>query len=190
MPREGSLLPETYKIPARHRAGTGNQGIPEDAASAYLRKSGRVDAIKGHSDQGHRTSGYLASIRREGNRKRPTRRSRVAAVFVNQLEAKKKLQFGPTINLWIASAGKGTPWPAIKRSANPAAVCLNNTRWLTAFAGPIANPAASLGSRSHSGAYARSVFRRRRLRWPCLYRTYGTAPGRMSPKLTGHGKAV
>ena len=66
-------------------------------------------------------------------------RSRVAAVFVNRLRQKMKLQSDPTI-IYGLVGGKGTLGRPIKRSRNHAAVALQHLRDRGLPPGPIANP--------------------------------------------------
>ena len=112
MPREGTLLPETYKFP---------RGTPrEQVIQRMQREQKRVLA-----DVWERRSGEvpvktpeqlvtLASIV-EKETGRADERSRVAAVFTNRLQKKMKLQSDPTI-IYGLVGGKGTLGRPIKRS--------------------------------------------------------------------------
>ena len=114
IPREGTLLPETYKFPR----GTTREQVIQRMQSAQKRLVAEIwehrspdlpPSIKTPQDLV-----TLASIVEKETGK-PDERSRVAAVFVNLLKQKIKLQSDPTIIYgWVG--GKGTLGRPIKRS--------------------------------------------------------------------------
>jgi len=114
IPREGTLLPETYKFPR----GTTREQVIQRMQSAQKRLLAEIwehrspdlpPSIKTPQDLV-----TLASIVEKETGK-PDERSRVAAVFVNRLKQKIKLQSDPTI-IYGLVGGKGTLGRPIKRS--------------------------------------------------------------------------
>src|ERR1700746_3276555 len=112
IPREGTLLPETYKFP---RGTTREQAIQRMQAAQRRLVADiwehRSAEVPGKSPEQLVT---LASIV-EKETGRADERSRVAAVFVNRLKQKIKLQSDPTI-IYGLVGGKGTLGRPIKRS--------------------------------------------------------------------------
>ncbi|MGH6680877.1 MAG: endolytic transglycosylase MltG, partial [Bradyrhizobium sp.] len=111
-PGEGTLLPETYKFP---RGTTRDQAIlrmqqaqKRVVAGIWKRRS---------PDLPLQTPQQLVTLASmiEKETSRPDERSRVAAVFVNRLKQKIKLQSDPTI-IYGLVGGKGTLGRPIKRS--------------------------------------------------------------------------
>ncbi len=112
IPREGTLLPETYKFP---RGTTRDQVIQR-----MQREQKRVLAeVWEHRspDVPLKTPEQLVTLASivEKETSKPDERSRVAAVFVNRLRQKIKLQSDPTI-IYGLVGGKGTLGRPIKRS--------------------------------------------------------------------------
>src|SRR3954452_13496606 len=112
VPREGTLLPETYKFP---RGTTREQAIQRMQqaqkrvlAEIWERRSPDVPL------KSPEQLVVLASIVEKETGK-PDERSRVAAVFVNRLRQKIKLQSDPTI-IYGLVGGRGTLGRPIKRS--------------------------------------------------------------------------
>src|ERR1700688_554787 len=136
MPREGTLLPETYKFP---RGTTRDQVVArmqqaQKRALAEIWERRSPDVPLKSPDQ----LVTLASIVEKETGK-PDERSRVAAVFVNRLQQKIKLQSDPTI-IYGLVGGKGTLGRPIKRSeiAQPSPY---NTYVIDGLPpGPISNP--------------------------------------------------
>jgi UPF0755 protein len=136
IPPEGSLLPETYAF----TRGASRQQILDQMAAAHKRALDEVWA--------NRRSGLpidtpeelvtLASIVEKETGK-ADERPRVAAVFVNRLEAGMRLQSDPTVIYGIA-AGEGTLGRAIRRSDLDAENPYNTYRIDGLPPGPIANP--------------------------------------------------
>ena len=112
IPREGTLLPETYKFP---RGTTRDQVVQR-----MQREQKRVVAeVWEHRSQDVplKTPEQLVTLASivEKETSKPDERSRVAAVFVNRLRQKIKLQSDPTI-IYGLVGGKGTLGRPIKRS--------------------------------------------------------------------------
>jgi UPF0755 protein len=112
IPREGTLLPETYKFPRGTSRDQVIQRMQREqkrvVAEIWERRS--PDVLVKTPDQ----LVTLASIVEKETGK-PDERSRVAAVFVNRLKQKIKLQSDPTI-IYGLVGGKGTLGRPIKRS--------------------------------------------------------------------------
>jgi UPF0755 protein len=112
IPREGTLLPETYKFPR----GTTREQVIQRMQAAEKRVVAEIwehrsPEVPVKSPEQLVT---LASIV-EKETGRADERSRVAAVFVNRLKQKIKLQSDPTI-IYGLVGGKGTLGRPIKRS--------------------------------------------------------------------------
>jgi UPF0755 protein len=112
MPREGTLLPETYKFP---------RGTTRDQVIQRMQKEQKriVADIWDHRspDVPIKSPDQLVTLASivEKETGKPDERSRVAAVFVNRLRQKIKLQSDPTI-IYGLVGGKGTLGRPIKRS--------------------------------------------------------------------------
>jgi UPF0755 protein len=136
VPREGTLLPETYKFPR----GTTREQVIQRMQAAQKRM---VAEIWDHRSpdvplKSPEQLVTLASIV-EKETGRADERSRVAAVFVNRLRQKIKLQSDPTI-IYGLVGGKGTLGRPIRRSeiAQPSPY---NTYVIDGLPpGPISNP--------------------------------------------------
>jgi UPF0755 protein len=154
VPREGTLLPETYKFP---RGTTRDQVIQRMQqtqkrvlAEIWERRNPDVP-IK--SPEALVT---LASIIEKETGK-ADERSRVAAVFVNRLRQKIKLQSDPTI-IYGLVGGKGTLGRPIKRSeiTQPSPY---NTYVIDGLPpGPIANPGRASLEAAANPARTRDLF--------------------------------
>jgi UPF0755 protein len=154
MPREGTLLPETYKFP---------RGTPrEQVIQRMQREQKRVLA-----DIWERRSGdvpvktpeqlvTLASIV-EKETGRADERSRVAAVFTNRLQKKMKLQSDPTI-IYGLVGGKGTLGRPIKRSEIQQPSPYNTYVVDGLPPGPIANPGRASLEATANPARTRDLF--------------------------------
>ncbi len=166
IPREGTLLPETYKFP---RGTTRDQVIQrmQQTQKRVLAEiwERRNPDIPVKSPEQLIT---LASIV-EKETGSADERSRVAAVFTNRLRQKIKLQSDPTI-IYGLVGGKGTLGRPIKRTEITAAVALQHLcdRRPAAGADLQSRPRLARGHRQ-PGAHARPVLRRRRHRRPHLY---------------------
>src|SRR6201994_287433 len=154
IPREGTLLPETYKFP---------RGTPRDQVVQRMQQAQK----RAVADIWERRSPdlpikspeqliTLASIVEKETGK-PDERSRVAAVFVNRLKQKIKLQSDPTI-IYGLVGGKGTLGRPIKRSeiTQPSP---SNTYVIEGLPpGPIANPGRASLEAAANPARTRDLF--------------------------------
>jgi UPF0755 protein len=136
IPKEGSLLPETYKFPR----GTPRETVLQRMQAAQKRSLQEIwdrrspDVPVKTPDQ----LIVLASII-EKETGRPDERSRVSAVFVNRLRQRMKLQSDPTI-IYGLVGGKGTLGRPIMRSEIEQATPYNTYVIEGLPPGPIANP--------------------------------------------------
>jgi UPF0755 protein len=112
IPREGSLLPETFKFPR----GTTRDQVIQRMQQAQKRVVAEIWERRSQ-DLPIKTPEQLVTLASivEKETGRPDERSRVAAVFVNRLKQKIKLQSDPTI-IYGLVGGKGTLSRPIKRS--------------------------------------------------------------------------
>jgi UPF0755 protein len=136
IPREGTLLPETYKFPR----GTSRDQVIQRMQQAQRRVLGEIWERRS-PDLPVKTPEQLVTLASivEKETGKPDERSRVAAVFVNRLRQRIKLQSDPTI-IYGLVGGKGTLGRPIKRSeiAQPSPY---NTYVIEGLPpGPISNP--------------------------------------------------
>ncbi|SFH89837.1 endolytic transglycosylase MltG [Bradyrhizobium sp. cf659] len=112
LPREGTLLPETYKFPR----GTTREQVVQRMQQAHKRVLAEIWERRSQ-DIPVKTPEQLVTLASivEKETGKPDERSRVAAVFVNRLKQKIKLQSDPTI-IYGLVGGKGTLGRPIKRS--------------------------------------------------------------------------
>jgi len=112
IPREGTLLPETYKFPR----GTNREQVVQRMQQAQKRVLAEIWDRRSQ-DLPVKTPEQLVTLASivEKETGKPDERSRVAAVFVNRLKQKIKLQSDPTI-IYGLVGGKGTLGRPIKRS--------------------------------------------------------------------------
>lgn len=112
LPREGTLLPETYKFPR----GTTREQVIQRMQQAQKRALAEIWERRSPDVpiKSPEQLVILASIV-EKETGRADERSRVAAVFVNRMRQKIKLQSDPTI-IYGLVGGKGTLGRPIKRS--------------------------------------------------------------------------
>ena len=112
LPREGTLLPETYKFPR----GTARDQVVQRMQQAHKRVLAEIWERRSQ-DVPVKTPEQLVTLASivEKETGKPDERSRVAAVFVNRLRQKIKLQSDPTI-IYGLVGGKGTLGRPIKRS--------------------------------------------------------------------------
>ncbi|HEY1981886.1 MAG TPA: endolytic transglycosylase MltG [Xanthobacteraceae bacterium] len=154
IPREGTMLPETYKFPR----GTTREQVIQRMQSAQKRL---VAEIWDHRSpdvplKSPEQLVTLASIVEKETGK-ADERSRVAAVFVNRLQKKMKLQSDPTI-IYGLVGGKGTLGRPIKRSeiSQPSPY---NTYVIDGLPpGPIANPGRASLEAAANPARTRDLF--------------------------------
>ena len=112
IPREGTLLPETYKFPR----GTTREQVIQRMQQAQKRMLAEIWERRS-ADLPFRTPEQLVTLASivEKETGKPDERSRVAAVFLNRMKQKIKLQSDPTI-IYGLVGGKGTLGRPIKRS--------------------------------------------------------------------------
>jgi UPF0755 protein len=112
VPREGTLLPETYKFPR----GTPREQVIQRMQQAHKRVLAEIWERRS-PDVPVKSPEQLVTLASlvEKETGKPDERSRVAAVFVNRLKQKIKLQSDPTI-IYGLVGGKGTLGRPIKRS--------------------------------------------------------------------------
>src|ERR1700760_1991580 len=154
IPREGTMLPETYKFPR----GTTRDQVIQRMQAAQKRL---VAEIWDHRSpdvplKSPEQLVTLASIVEKETGK-ADERSRVAAVFVNRLQKKMKLQSDPTI-IYGLVGGKGTLGRPIKRSEilQPSPY---NTYVIEGLPpGPIANPGRASLEAAANPARTRDLF--------------------------------
>jgi UPF0755 protein len=136
IPREGSLLPESYRFP---------RGTPRDQVIQRMQVAQKriTQEVWDHRapDLPLRTQEQLVTLASivEKETGRADERSRVAAVFVNRLKARMKLQSDPTI-IYGLVGGKGTLGRPILRSEIEQPTPYNTYVIEGLPPGPIANP--------------------------------------------------
>src|SRR5579863_3632238 len=154
IPREGTLLPETYKFP---------RGTPRDQVIARMQQAQkRVLAEiwdRRNADIPIKTPEQLVTLASiiEKETGRADERSRVAAVFVNRLRQKIKLQSDPTI-IYGLVGGKGTLGRPIKRSEIQQPSPYNTYVVDSLPPGPIANPGRASLEAAANPARTRDLF--------------------------------
>jgi UPF0755 protein len=154
IPREGTLLPETYKFPR----GTSREQVIQRMQQAQKRVLAEI--WERHSPDVPLKSPEqlvtLASIVEKETGK-PDERSRVAAVFVNRLKQKIKLQSDPTI-IYGLVGGKGTLGRPIKRSEITQPSPYNTYVIEGLPPGPISNPGRASLEAAANPARTRDLF--------------------------------
>src|ERR1700761_4364065 len=112
IPREGTMLPETYKFPR----GTTREQVIQRMQAAQKRLVAEIWEHRS-PDVPLKSPEQLVTLASIVEKKtgKPDERSRVAAVFTNRLRQRIKLQSDPTI-IYGLVGGKGTLGRPIKRS--------------------------------------------------------------------------
>src|SRR3982075_722264 len=154
IPREGTLLPETYKFP---RGTTRDQVI---ARMQQTQKRVLAEIWERRSpDVPIKTLEQLVTLASivEKETGKPDERSRVSAVFVNRLRQNIKLQSDPTI-IYGLVGGKGTLGRPIKRSEIQQPSPYNTYVVDGLPPGPIANPGRASLEAAASPARTKEVF--------------------------------
>ncbi|UZE47289.1 endolytic transglycosylase MltG [Rhodopseudomonas sp. P2A-2r] len=154
MPREGTLLPETYKFP---RGTTRDQVIQR---MQQEQKRALADIWERRSpDVPVKTPEQLVTLASivEKETGKADERSRVAAVFANRLRQKMKLQSDPTI-IYGLVGGKGTLGRPIKRSEIQQPSPYNTYVVEGLPPGPIANPGRASLEATAKPARTRDLF--------------------------------
>src|SRR5947208_5768459 len=154
MPREGSLLPETYKFPR----GTTREQVLQRMQQTQKRVLAEIWERR-NPDVPVKSPEQLATLASiiEKETGRADERSRVAAVFANRLRQKIKLQSDPTI-IYGLVGGRGTLGRPIKRSeiSQPSPY---NTYVIEGLPpGPIANPGRASLEATANPARTRALF--------------------------------
>src|SRR5690348_2080181 len=154
IPREGTLLPETYKFPR----GTTRDQVIQRMQQAQKRVVAEIWERRS-PDLPLKTPEELVTLASivEKETGRADERSRVAAVFVNRLKQKIKLQSDPTI-IYGLVGGKGTLGRPIKRSeiTQPSPY---NTYVIDGLPpGPISNPGRASLEAAASPARTRDLY--------------------------------
>ena len=136
IPREGTLLPETY----RFTRGMTREQIIQRMQQAHRRVLQEVWERR-MPDLPVRTPEQLVTLASivEKETGRPDERTRVAAVFVNRLKARMRLQSDPTI-IYGLTGGKGTLGRPILKSEIDQPTPYNTYVIDGLPPGPIANP--------------------------------------------------
>lgn len=154
IPREGTLLPETYKFPR----GTTREQVIQRMKQTQKRVLAEIWERR-NPDVPIKSPEQLVTLASivEKETGRADERSRVAAVFANRLRQKIKLQSDPTI-IYGLVGGKGTLGRPIKRSeiAQPSPY---NTYVIEGLPpGPISNPGRASLEATANPARTRDLF--------------------------------
>lgn len=154
VPREGTLLPETYKFPR----GTTREQVIQRMQQAQKRVLAEIWERR-NADIPVKTPEQLVTLASivEKETGKPDERSRVAAVFVNRLRQKMKLQSDPTI-IYGLVGGKGTLGRPIKRSEIQQPSPYNTYIVDGLPPGPIANPGRASLEATANPARTRDLF--------------------------------
>ncbi len=154
IPREGTMLPETYKFPR----GTAREQVIQRMQAAQKRIVAEIWEHRS-PDVPLKSPEQLVTLASivEKETGKADERSRVAAVFANRLQKKMKLQSDPTI-IYGLVGGKGTLGRPIKRSEinQPSPY---NTYVIDGLPpGPIANPGRASLEAAANPARTRDLF--------------------------------
>src|SRR3954451_23898350 len=154
MPREGTLLPETYKFPR----GTTREQVIQRMQQTQKRVLAEIWERRNPDIPVKSPEALiaLASIV-EKETGRADERSRVAAVFTNRLRQKMKMQSDPTI-IYGLVGGKGTLGRPIKRSEIQQPSPYNTYIVDGLPPGPIANPGRASLEATANPARTRDLF--------------------------------
>jgi len=154
MPREGTLLPETYKFPR----GTPREQVIQRMQQSQKRVLAEIWERR-NQDIPVKTPEQLVTLASivEKETGKADERSRVAAVFVNRLRQKMKLQSDPTI-IYGLVGGKGTLGRPIKRSEITQPSPYNTYVVDGLPPGPIANPGRASLEATANPARTRDLF--------------------------------
>src|ERR1700751_3559964 len=154
IPREGTLLPETYKFPR----GTSRDQVIQRMQQAQKRVVAEIWERRSQ-DLPIKTSEQLVTLAYivEKETGKPDERSRVAAVCVNRLKQKMKLQSDPTI-IYGLFGGKGTLGRPIKRSEITQPSPYNTYVIAGLPPGPISNPGRASLEATGNPARTRDLF--------------------------------
>jgi len=154
VPREGSLLPESYKF---------TRGTPREQVIQRMQQGQRrvLQEIWDHrvADLPLKSPEQLVTLASiiEKETSRPEERTRVAAVFVNRLKQKIKLQSDPTI-IYGLVGGKGTLGRPIMESEIRQPTPYNTYVIEGLPPGPIANPGRASLEAAANPARTKEIF--------------------------------
>jgi UPF0755 protein len=154
IPREGTLLPETYKFPR----GTTREQVIQRMQQSQKRVLAEIWERR-NPDIPIKSPEQLVTLASivEKETGKADERSRVAAVFVNRLRQKIKLQSDPTI-IYGLVGGKGTLGRPIKRSEIQQPSPYNTYVVDGLPPGPIANPGRASLEAAANPARTRDLF--------------------------------
>ena len=154
MPREGTLLPETYKFPR----GTTREQVIQRMQQTQKRVLAEIWERR-NPDIPVKSPEQLVTLASivEKETGKADERSRVAAVFANRLRQKIKLQSDPTI-IYGLVGGKGTLGRPIKRSEIQQPSPYNTYVIEGLPPGPIANPGRASLEAAANPARTRDLF--------------------------------
>src|SRR5882762_3510463 len=154
MPREGTLLPETYKFPR----GTTRDQVLQRMQQTQKRVLAEIWERR-NPDIPVKTPEQLVTLASivEKETGKADERSRVAAVFVNRLRQRIKLQSDPTI-IYGLVGGRGTLGRPIKRSEIMQPSPYNTYVVDGLPPGPIANPGRASLEATANPARTRDLF--------------------------------
>ena len=154
IPREGTLLPETYKFPR----GTTRDQVIQRMQQTQKRVLAEIWERR-NPDVPVRSPEQLVTLASiiEKETGRADERSRVAAVFVNRLRQKMRLQSDPTI-IYGLVGGKGTLGRPIRRSEIQQPSPYNTYVVDGLPPGPIANPGRASLEAAANPARTRDLF--------------------------------
>ncbi|HKS18861.1 MAG TPA: endolytic transglycosylase MltG [Bradyrhizobium sp.] len=154
MPREGTLLPETYKFPR----GTTREQVIQRMQQTQKRVLAEIWERR-NPDIPIKSPDQLVTLASivEKETGKADERSRVAAVFANRLRQKIKLQSDPTI-IYGLVGGKGTLGRPIKRSEITQPSPYNTYVIEGLPPGPIANPGRASLEAAANPARTRDLF--------------------------------
>jgi UPF0755 protein len=154
IPREGTLLPETYKFPR----GTSRDQVIQRMQREQKRVVAEIWERRSQ-DVPVKTPDQLVTLASivEKETGKPDERSRVAAVFVNRLKQKIKLQSDPTI-IYGLVGGKGTLGRPIKRSEITTPSPYNTYVIDGLPPGPISNPGRAALEAAANPARTRDLY--------------------------------
>lgn len=154
IPREGTLLPETYKFPR----GTTREQVIVRMQQTQKRMLAEIWERR-NPDIPVKSPEQLVTLASiiEKETGKADERSRVAAVFVNRLRQKMKLQSDPTI-IYGLVGGKGTLGRPIKRSEIQQPSPYNTYVVDGLPPGPIANPGRASLEAAANPARTRDLF--------------------------------
>ena len=154
MPREGTMLPETYKFPR----GTTREQVIARMQQAHKRALAEIWERR-TPDLPIKTPEQLVTLASivEKETGKSDERSRVASVFINRLRQKIKLQSDPTI-IYGLVGGRGTLGRPIKRSEIQQSSPYNTYVVDGLPPGPIANPGRASLEAAANPARTRDLF--------------------------------